>query len=109
MTTTAKKDIRALSQVELEQQFEALGEKKFILTIIEGRNRQVRKMCEEVGLPVVRLLRTRIGAISLAGLKVGKYRELSPLEVEKLVARAKPRTNSRSKSQVKPGKRPSRA
>jgi pseudouridine synthase len=51
------------------------------LVIHEGRNRQVRKMCDAVGHPVVRLRRVRIGPISDPRLKPGQFRELTPKEV----------------------------
>lgn len=47
------------------------------LTIHEGRNRQVRRMCEAVGHPVLRLVRVRIGPISDRNLRPGDWRELS--------------------------------
>ena len=46
------------------------------LTISEGRNRQVRRMCAAVGFPVLRLLRYRIGSWTLDGIEPGKYAEL---------------------------------
>ncbi len=54
------------------------------LTIHEGRNRQVRRMCEAVGHPVVRLVRSRIGTISDRKLKPGTWRELDIAEVRGL-------------------------
>lgn len=54
----------------------------FTLTITEGRYRLVRRMCEAVGLQVVRLRRVRYGSISLGGLPLGKFRELTPDEVK---------------------------
>jgi 23S rRNA pseudouridine2457 synthase len=48
------------------------------LTIAEGRNRQVRRMCAAVGLPCLRLIRTRIGEWDLAGLAPGAWRDLTP-------------------------------
>ncbi len=64
-----------------------------VLEIIleEGRNRQIRKMCEAVGLEVARLKRTAIGPIKLGMLQPGKYRELTPQEMKAL-------TNARKKS-----------
>ncbi len=50
----------------------------------EGRQRQVRKMCEAVGHPVVRLRRVQIGPIRDRRLKIGEYRELTRVEVEAL-------------------------
>lgn len=61
-----------------------------ILEIIihEGRNRQVRRMCEAVGHPVIKLKRERYGFLHLHGLKVGDARELTPHEVKQLRALA---------------------
>ena len=53
----------------------------FSLTIHEGRNRQVRRMCEAVSLSVVRLRRVRYGMLSLDTLKPGEYRLLTDAEV----------------------------
>jgi 23S rRNA pseudouridine2605 synthase len=54
------------------------------ITIHEGRYRQVRRMCEAVGLTVVRLKRSRYGFLEIGELKPGQYRELTPAEVERL-------------------------
>ena len=54
------------------------------ITIHEGRNRQVRKMCEKIGHPVIYLKRVRIGDIHLGELSLGKWRTLSTEEVEYL-------------------------
>ncbi len=54
------------------------------LTIFEGRNRQVRRMCEAVGLEVARLRRTSVGPIKLGMLPPGQYRELTPAELSAL-------------------------
>ena len=55
-----------------------------ILTITEGRNRQVRKMCESIGFPVKKLKRVSFGGITLDGLSVGEYRPLKPHEIKVL-------------------------
>ncbi len=47
----------------------------------EGKNREVRRMIEAVGFKVLKLVRTRIGPLTLDGMEVGKWRELSPAEV----------------------------
>ena len=52
-----------------------------LITISEGRNRQIRKMCEAVGLEVARLKRTSIGPIKLGMLKPGEHRELTKEEL----------------------------
>lgn len=54
----------------------------------EGRNRQIRKMCESQGLEVARLKRISIGPIKLGMLKQGDYRELSEQDVKKLLLSA---------------------
>ena len=55
-----------------------------LITIREGRNRQVRRMCEAVGHPVRKLRRVRFGPIADRRLRVGEWRELTRQEVEKL-------------------------
>lgn len=54
------------------------------LTIHEGRNRQVRRMCEAIGHPVLTLERIRLGFLTLDGLKPGEFRKLTLEEVESL-------------------------
>lgn len=56
----------------------------FEITIHEGRNRQIRRMCESLDLVVARLKRTAIGPVKLGTLPTGKYRELEEKEVEQL-------------------------
>ncbi|HCC00812.1 MAG TPA: pseudouridine synthase [Ruminococcaceae bacterium] len=54
------------------------------LVLYEGRNRQIRKMCEAVGLEVARLSRVSVGNVRLGGLHSGHWRELSEKEVRGL-------------------------
>ena len=54
------------------------------MTLFEGRNRQIRKMCEIAGLSVKRLSRISIGDLKLDGLPVGKWRYLEQHEVDYL-------------------------
>ena len=56
------------------------------IVIHEGRNRQVRRMCEAVGHPVTRLVRSRIGSLSDRQLKPGEWRLLDATEVRSLAA-----------------------
>jgi 23S rRNA pseudouridine2605 synthase len=56
------------------------------LTIHEGRNRQVRRMCEAVGHPVLELQRVAFGPLRLGGLQPGRHRRLADAEVERLRA-----------------------
>ncbi len=62
------------------------------LVIHEGRNRQVRRMLEAVGYPVLRLVRTRIGPLADRKLKPGEWRVLGIDEVRALEGAALPRT-----------------
>ena len=59
------------------------------MTLREGRNRQIRKMCEQVGLTVKRLCRVSVGSVKLEGLPVGKWRYLTEKEVDSLYADTK--------------------
>lgn len=83
--------IRKLREgVELEDGITApakvavLGDRLLRITIHEGRNRQVRRMCDAVGFPVVRLVRTRIGSLHDRTLKPGEWRPLTQDEVRAL-------------------------
>ena len=63
------------------------------MTLFEGRNRQIRKMCEAAGLTVKRLARVSIGNLKLDGLPVGKWRHLEPEEVNYLYKASKEEHN----------------
>ena len=69
------------------------------MTLKEGKNREIRRMCESVGLEVVRLKRNAEGVVKLGMLKPGTYRELTKAEVNGLrAAAAKGRAQTRSAS-----------
>jgi pseudouridine synthase len=80
------------ADVELRKTIEAPGGPQALLAIIirEGRNRQVRRMCEAIGHPVVRLRRVRIGPISDPRIRPGEFRDLSSKEVAALKKAARP-------------------
>jgi 23S rRNA pseudouridine2605 synthase len=61
-----------------------LAANKIELTIHEGRNHQVKRMLDKVGLPVRRLHRPRYGSLTLDGLKPGRWRDLTPDEIAQL-------------------------
>lgn len=65
-------------------------ENRVVIEIIlyEGRNRQIRKMCDALGLEVARLKRIAVGSLKLGMLPQGKWRELSEEEVHKLASNA---------------------
>lgn len=52
------------------------------ITLTEGKNRQIRKMCAAVGFPVLRLFRVRIGNYSLGNLKAGEVLEIDEFNFE---------------------------
>ena len=54
------------------------------VVLAEGKNREVRRMIEAVGFKVLKLVRTRIGPLTLTGLEIGKWRDLRPNEVSAL-------------------------
>ena len=58
------------------------------MTIHEGRNRQIRRMCESLGLDVIRLKRIAVGTVKLGGVTVGKWRYLEGREVKALLLAA---------------------
>jgi len=61
-----------------------VGPRALRITIHEGRNRQVRRMCDAIGHPVVRLVRTRIGPLADRKLPPGQWRPLSATEIRAL-------------------------
>ncbi|NVM23447.1 MAG: rRNA pseudouridine synthase [Desulfobacterales bacterium] len=83
------------------------------ITIKEGRNRQVRRMCEAVGHPALKLKRIQYGPIRLGNLKPGSYRHLTPGEIESLqkcigeeaLSKSK-KSSAPSKSRLKAAKNP---
>ncbi len=82
---TAPAQVRVVSREEERSVLE--------IVIREGRNRQIRKMCDAVGLEVARLKRTAIGGVKLGGLRSGMYRDLTDIEVRKLYADPNPNEN----------------
>ncbi len=72
------------SPAEVRIAAEEPGRTVLLITITEGRNREIRRMCEAVGLEVARLKRLAIGPVRLGMLRPGELRELTPEEVEAL-------------------------
>jgi 23S rRNA pseudouridine2605 synthase len=86
-------DVRRLARgVELDDGMTApakvslLGPRTLRITLHEGRNRQVRRMCEAVGHPVRRLVRTRLGPLLDRRLRPGEWRTLTAAEIKGLQA-----------------------
>lgn len=66
----------------------------FEVTISEGRNRQVRRMLEAIGSKVLKLVRVKLGPLSLTGLRIGEWRHLTPAEIAMLRPKAKAKRKS---------------
>lgn len=74
--------ITAPAKIKIIKKFEKST--KVEITIHEGKNRQVRRMCEKIENPVIELKRIKVGEIELEGLDIGKWRHLSEKEVKYL-------------------------
>jgi pseudouridine synthase len=95
----------APATVELAKVIEADSGQQALLSFVirEGRNRQVRDMCDAIGHPVARLRRVRIGPITDPQIRPGEFRDLSPRELAQLRKQAEitappPRSGSVAKS-----------
>ena len=80
-----KKTAPAKARVLEQQQGRVVLE----IVLYEGRNREIRKMCEALGLEVARLKRTAIGPVRLGMLSQGRWRELEKEEIKGLLAESK--------------------
>ena len=78
-------DGRMTAPAEVNVIEKAEGRSVMEIVLYEGRNRQIRRMCEAIGLEVSRLKRTAVGNVRLGTLPVGKYRELTEKEVHSLL------------------------
>lgn len=104
--TSEQADILA-SGVELDGRMTAPAEVRILskeddravleIVLYEGRNRQIRRMCEAVSLEVARLRRIAVGSVKLGMLQTGEWRDLTPAEVESLFKAAGVRTNGGTK------------
>ena len=77
---TAPADVQLLQKEE--------GRAVVEIVLYEGRNRQIRRMCEALGLEVARLKRTAVGSVKLGMLRPGEWRDLTAQEVESLLIAA---------------------
>ena len=76
-----------------------------LITIYEGKNRQIRRMCESLGIELIRLKRISIGEVRLGMLPQGKWRDLTEPEIRSLYSEAKRLTTNKTQNKNKKGKR----
>lgn len=76
-----------LDTVTLPCRVRRTGEKSFNIILVQGLNRQIRRMCEMLGCNVVRLRRIRIMNVRLGAMRPGQWRELSEEELSGLMGR----------------------
>ena len=76
-----------LDTVTLPCRVRRTGEKSFNIILVQGLNRQIRRMCEALGCNVVRLRRIRIMSVRLGAMRPGQWRELSEEELSGLMGR----------------------
>ncbi|ARS52553.1 23S rRNA pseudouridine(2604) synthase RluF [Kushneria konosiri] len=112
-----QRGVPILGQVTRRCQVEKVSTFVFNITLVQGLNRQIRRMCEVFGFEVTQLIRTRIMNVSLKGLAMGDWRDLTTREIDKILemtegssnesAPAKPKAPSRSKkAQATPKDKP---
>ncbi len=67
-------------------QIEPVGERTYRIILHEGRKRQIRRMCEKIGVPVLRLIRVRLGPFALGTLQPGAWQELDIQQAQQVLA-----------------------
>lgn len=82
--TNMSKGVKILGKKTLPCEIEELSKYEFRIILTQGLNRQIRRMCEELGYNVVRLQRIRVMNIELGNLPVGQWRYLSKKEKSQL-------------------------
>lgn len=75
-----RKGMEILGKMTKKAKVERVGTKTFKITLTEGRNRQIRRMCEALGYDISRLKRLRVMNIDLGDLETGKWRKLTKQE-----------------------------
>lgn len=96
--------VRIDGQKTLPCKIRQTGKQTFTIILVQGLNRQIRKMCEALGYNVTFLQRTRIMHIALAKIAVGKWRHLSEPEIEALERSLKGSTNEKMQVKAPPEK-----
>jgi pseudouridine synthase len=74
--------VRIMGEMTRRARIDRMSADSFHMTIVEGKNRQIRRMCRKVGAPVETLIRVRIGTVRLDGIEPGQWRKLDDKEIE---------------------------
>lgn len=74
--------VEILDTVTAPCKVERVSERSFKIVLVQGLNRQIRRMCEALGYRVTSLIRLRIDKLTLDGIPKGEYRELNPEEMK---------------------------
>ncbi|AFJ48738.1 23S rRNA pseudouridine(2604) synthase RluF [Shimwellia blattae] len=97
-----------LGTVTKKCRVEKAGPSSFRITLVQGLNRQIRRMCEYFGFEVTRLERTRIMNVSLNGIPPGEWRDLTPDELSDIFKRIE-NSSSESRAKSRPKAKPKTA
>ena len=100
------KGVPILGTVTKPCRVQLLGDRKFKIILVQGLNRQIRRMCSFFGVEVVRLERTRIMDIRLEGIAVGRWRPLMPRELKDLESKLVNAQKTAKENTQKETKRP---
>lgn len=82
--TNMRKGVHILGKVTKKCTVVKLNARQFKIILVEGMNRQIRRMCEHLGFEVIKLNRIRIMHLTLQGLQIGDWRELTTHEIERM-------------------------
>ena len=97
---TAPAEIIVLSREKISENADSTENERVVVEVVlfEGKNRQIRRMFEQLGIEVARLRRVSIGSVKLGMLGTGKWRELEPREVQSLLQAAGIDTTNKTKT-----------
>ena len=83
--STLSGGVQIAGRKTLPAKLKKLSDTSFTLTLVEGRHRQIRQMCEALGILVTNLIRVRIGNINLGQLRAGEYRIYNEIDFKRLL------------------------
>lgn len=92
--------VRIHNTVTLPCEVKRLNNNSFSIVLLQGLNRQIRLMCEALGYEVINLKRIRVMGITIKGIEIGTYRELTSKEVEGLLKETKDSSKTEEASKL---------